>query len=252
MIEVRRNWLFYLGSAVFVMTVSALASGCRLGNNVEGGGAQQHPIDGYYQTEPYLHRMCATVYVAKPGETETNCREVSTNLISDMIADRMTNPIAFVTDERDPVLAVIARPDGQAGLPVLFDKEDFTISTDPKVGIQPLVILDDNACLSEGKIETRGKLDQSGDSTLGKYKTRGRLSMGIELTYHFTPGCEPLYAAIGHCYDDVNQCGGTSYEMNVRRQRDIYGLFYPYIEAGAMSSEQIPLVHSLSYSISYK
>ncbi len=248
------NWMTVLASGIVVLAASAL-TGCRFGNNVTY--AQDSDPTGYYGTTASSLQYCVGL-LNQPAEDGAICREGMINEIPARVGATMTDPVALITDK--------TRSDGSAVLmentlkiaetqfPV-FVEQDRTLSV--QISTKPGTFWRDENCQSRAYYTVQGALTSSPvpDALLSDgstVKLKGRISAQFQVIETLEGSCVPTLQMVQACYQDSTQCGEDTADRNLQMQAVVRSIFGPYIEAGALTLNDIPSMLTFAYKVSYE
>lgn len=163
----------------------------------------------------------------------------------------MTNPVGFLVKKSDTGEAYFVPPaDTRYALPVRTDKSGNLLFRGDS---NPQTLWDDSACTSQLMLEEKGTVQKtSALKTVAGYKTQGRVSVTIQVIKTFDGTCRPSLEKMLNCYKDVTQCGGKDSPENKSYQAVVQELFNPFIEAGAMTQDEMPSITAVAYEVSYQ
>jgi hypothetical protein len=110
-------------------------------------------------------------------------------------------------------------------------------------------------CLTQVQLTEDGQATQV--SGLGKTSSGLPISGRVQLLFHYVQlidgeDCETEMQAVLDCHQDSNLCGGATTEENQELQQNIQELFAPYVDAGAMTVQDIPSIRVLSFTARYE
>lgn len=238
------GWTSYLLSGTVAILLSWMLSGCRFGNNVVTP-ENPDPITGYYQTQPQSLQFCVTF-----TSSATECRNVSTNQVPSLISQVLTQPVALQVTDPNHGEALFFDPFGNGtALPISIDLSNLELSY---LGYgNPTPLWSDENCTSQLFIESEGAITKTDPTEVSGLTTKGRIGLSIEVFEIYQGSCTNDLLEIEDCYSDANQCNGSTSSENAALQESVQNYFNPYIESGAMSSDDISDVSSLGYSVNY-
>lgn len=253
-----------LSGAVAVFAV-ILLTGCRFGNSVEKAEPPKNPdnLTGYYETAPKKVTYCISTTEGVTGLEETSdgttpapgCVETTTDRVPTLIAQVMGNPVAFIVDEWKDRTANIVDPynPDQVALPVSFDKD--TLELNYFGATEPDVLWKYRGCETAMSLNETGKIIQgSGPFTSGFTEAElfGRIQMTVQVMLSVDGQCDQSLTEMHACYMDADDCGGEDVVENNAYQAAVQSYYQDFIDAGAMTADQIPTVRGLSYEIQYE
>jgi len=249
---------------VFVCLVLLSSSACRFGSRVEGGeppsgggsggggtGAQTEKWSGYYEAEARTLEFC----VLHEKDPDPSCIEISpSENIPSMISSIITNPSGFlVLDESKSLGAIFSNtfdPQVDPYIPTTINFGNGALNVDAYT--DPSTVFVDPACVYGRFVKGDGNLAQGGSGTINGIKTRGVLNLDLSVVTLTEGDCKPTLELMAACYQNENDCGGSSIDDNLRLQRRVQLYFGEYINSGALDPADIPGVQGMAYGVSYR
>ncbi len=238
----------------FALTAALIGlslSGCRVGNHVEPSSqavAQSNPdkISGYYETQPQHLNYCATV------AGQVTCSETTVNNIPAEIAKVMTNPVILVmSDLNSGAAEIVDTKTNRSYLPVTA-LEDGTLSM---IGMgNPGSFFGSTECFSQLFVKEVGSFNKNQGSgrMFGDHEISGRIQLSIKIVETLQGNCTDWLTALRDCYADETKCGGKTPAEDADTQNQIQSIFGPYIDAQALTIDQIPDLSVMTYEVVYE
>ena len=238
----KENWLGLLGTAVLAITVSWAMSGCRFGNRVEGGSTPD-PYTGYYEIAPQTVKFC----MGKSTNPNEVCVDGLASQIPPYLANRLTNPVAFVMQDlaAGDAAFVNFNLDMTKYLPVVI-ASDQTLKLIGNFSPQPIVPGSDPTCLATQYVDEVGKLTKGGTFQTHTTKTiQGRIKLDVQVVTTFSDGCASALNTLAQCYNSAGACGAMA-------QQDVQNFLNPYLNTNLLSLGDVPNLNTLSYEVWYQ
>lgn len=244
-----------IGFTIALVTTTAVvaiaAGGCRVGNySSRSTPAETDPVTGYYDAIPQSLQFCAAA-----GTTQ--CANVSTTQVPGFISDNITNPLALIL--KDAVTGeafMTAAVGGQTAIPIWVGTDNTELFYANHTSPQTLWL--DTTCTTKIYLEEEGSIVRgTGHYVEGTQsgKTVGSLTLSVQVIRSFEGvggSCAAELQAMSTCYQDINQCGGSTPSINQARQARVQDLFETYIQAGTMTAADIPNITGVGYEVHYQ
>lgn len=251
---------FYSGTLAVIAAWVALTfglSGCRFGNRTELGNTD--PYSGNYDTAP------ATLHFQVKTTAGTQTVETSATLVPDELAHYFTDPVALRVDKEgtlgemgnayfgDPTEVNATQP---KGLPVSISTKG-EIATGLQYEPEPLWFFPD--CLVTTQLVMQGQFAryaQPMPAVEGKTASIGSMQLTAavidKLSETYVGACAADLAEMESCYRDTNQCRDNAETSKAQSHAYVKAVFKKYIDAGALTVDDISSVTSLAYYVTYK
>jgi hypothetical protein len=207
--------------------------------------AQPSTINGYYITAAQ-----SLIYCASHGTTV--CQGAHLSKVPWDVAAVMTNPVALLMKDSSTGAGYLAASD-ESGYALQTFISEATGQLSLISSTSKATLWTDPACQTQIFLEETGSFaKQEGLTSTTGLPISGTLSLTLQMVRTFTGDCTSTLAELQACYSSAAACGGTSESENEALHQSVAGLFAPYIEAGAMSTGDIPTLTSLAYEVSYQ
>jgi hypothetical protein len=229
---------------IFVATALCLScTGCRFGNHLETASSSSS-YQGYYATEHVEPEFSTN----DPG----GCQSVPVSSLPALLTTALTDPVAVLVSDRKTGQGHLVASDGSGyALPIIVSPQgDLEFE-----GATPVeAFWRDPACITQVQLVEEGRATQRGG--MGKSPGGLPLSGRVGLTFHYLQvldgDCAATMQAVLDCHEDVSLCGESTTEANAGMQAEIQNLFRPYIDAGAMTVQDIPTIRVLGLTARYE
>lgn len=234
-----------------VIVVTLFTGGCRIGNySSKSSSAETDTVTGYYDANPMSLQFCAAV-------STTNCVSASTTQIPAFISDNITNPLALILqDEATGEALMTAAVGGQTAIPIWVGADNTELFYANNTS--PQILWFDPNCTTRLYLEEEGSIVRSAGHHVegtNSGQTVGSLTLSVQVIRSFegvNGACQTELQAMSACYQDINQCGGSTGADNQARQEWVQDLFETYIQAGAMTASDIAQVTGIGYEVHYQ
>ena len=247
-----------------VLIITASGTGCRLGNQVVNP-PNPDPYTGYYETQPRTLAFCS-MHPDNVNPTEI-CKSTTTDFIPTFVNAAMTNPLAF---------GALSQPTGtthgtaalypynlnkDVALPVDFDT-NFNLNFNGQTLPSTLFVNNDGCTIQlvlseQGAVTRYPSVKTVTVAGLG-LPTQGSVTLTTTVLYQLAGNCGQTLALMQSCYGDTTKCGASDPDPNLVTQENVdrhaycVDMFQPYIDAQAMTSDDIPKVQYFGYEVSYQ
>jgi hypothetical protein len=255
--------------AIFLTASFTGLSACKTGNFTEEkvsytGPAVVDTVSGFYRTEPQSLRLCASF---SDANRDTKCVDVAPKeewLPLDFVLV-LANPIAFILENPTSSSAAIVDPatykETQVGMGVQFDKNTNAVNTNYQTRYKFLsyskcVMTDSGFTDPANDGVSQIRITDDGLPVNG-FTTRGSLDLKINFTRVFETTDNSDQCSLGltdaqNCFHDQSTCGGATDQENEDLRRLMIALFGPHVDAGALNSNEIQFLKSLTSKVLYR
>lgn len=253
-----RYWAsyFYSGSIALIVSWVLLItmSGCRLGNHIDNGPADDIGVSGYYSTRP-------TSYTASTTQTTGGNHNISMSVASvpSFISNYFTDPTTLLLEDSNSGAYRIFPPGGDPNSyqPIFVAANGKAFSVSGETGWQ--MAWQDPACLINTSLTYMGSInplaanDPSTVSTAqGQISLTGRLSVKITEETTFQGNCSPSWQDMENCYQTLSSCPGATAAAQSNWQDVAQSTYRFWVQAGALSPNEISATSDLRFDVSYQ
>lgn len=219
------------------------ATGCRLGNRIEFA-KKADKTSGFYIAQPQSMQVFVTT-------TSTLNKSVSLDSIPSEINKLLTNPVELAMQDLESgsgkwisldgnhTLSVNIQPDQSIWLNGSTKKQTYWVDPD---------------CQSYLKIQQKGQLHQTSNLPEIPGNTHallGQIELSLTVATLFEGDCRATFSDLKDCYLDVEKCGGADTAENEHFQGILKSVFQPYIDSGALTTDEIDIIQNYGYEIIY-
>jgi hypothetical protein len=260
---IEKHWAsyFYSGSVALIVSWVLLItmSGCRLGNHIDNGPETDIGVSGYYSTRPIS-------YVASSTQTTGGSHQINLSVASvpTWISNYFTDPTTMVLDNSNATSGAYRvfqpgvdpnNPNNYQTVYVAANGKSFGYSAES--GWQ--AFWTNNSCLMNisdtyiGNINPLASSDPSSvSSALGRIPLTGRLSVKITEEIAFQGNCTTTWQEMESCYQNVASCPGSNAADQANAQDVVLSIYRPWVQAGAISPNEINTTSDLRFDVSYQ
>ena len=228
------NWLSYFCTALVMLVVSSLLSGCRFGNHEVDAAQTDDGVSGNYTMAPTSLRYCVTI------GTE-HCVQLPVAQIPVELSSVFANPVrAQLTD---PVQGKVYFFDPQgSGQALGIFEENGVIQGDGGRIYNPA--WGDPLCEELDQIHVTGTIVRGAAQVVNKLKTVGKVTLDYVNTISFRGTCQSTLDAMVACYNRASKCGADSAVHNGQLQATVQTEFNTYIDAGLIPLNSDGTLHT--------
>jgi hypothetical protein len=256
---VERYWTsyFYSGSIALIVSWVLLItmSGCRLGNHIDNGPTPDIGASGYYSTRP-------TSYTVSTSQTtgSGHLLNMSVASVPSILSSYFTDPTTLVLqDATSGKYAVfppsMTGPSSYQAIYVAANGKAFSVSeetgwatawTDSTCQINTTYTL-------MGTINPLGAGDPSTISTsVGRIPLTGRLSVKATYETAFQGDCSASWRGMQDCYQTLSSCPGSTAADQGDAQDVAQATYKFWVQAGALSPNEIGTTNDLRFDVSFQ
>lgn len=252
MIPNRNLSLVSLLASSGLAALALAATGCHVGNQeVDAPATTPDTVSGNYAMAPTTLQVYATV------NGQINSGTAVPSQIPARVSAILTNPVTIQLQDSSNGQASIYAPIGATdSFTVYFQSDNQTFTANSSSPVETL--WSDPACTIQENLEIQGRLQPLGStSSLGIFDgtsmtITGRISNDVWVEDQISGNCAATLQALAQCYQSASACGESTSAENQADQQLVQELYQLYIQAGAMTVQDIPNVTDLSYQVSYQ
>jgi hypothetical protein len=235
---------------VALAILSTMATGCRLGNHTSTT-PNPDTLSGYYATQP----QALDFFVTAAGQTTS--ASVSPTLVPARVSGILTNPVALKLTDLASGSAILFTPIQPVdSFPISFQTDNATFGVSGSYPSQTLWT--DPACTVQEYIEVLGRTQPLGSTPAVtswqgiSFQITGRLDVDVWIEERIDGSCVTSLQQMYDCYENLNDCAGSSPAAQSNNQAWVQSLFNGSIQAGIMTAQDIKTVGNIAYQASYR
>ncbi len=246
-------------SSILLTTTVALAisgalTGCRLGNRLEKITTPDD-LSGYYEVTPKTLQFCAST------STVSRCEEVGVEELPAILQVMMTDPVhlkrlSIATSDYTGDLEFRNTLTGNDAIAIggVYDKTGAIgvgASVTPEWTIHETST---TSCKGAHRLTVLGTFSRyASPKPIAEGRTAsGRLNVTIEGSIRPTGLCQQTLPYFSACYSDADACEGSTAEENQALQAFVRSIFERWVDAGAISAQDIADLTELAYIAQYE